>query len=127
MSNPYAITDEMVDDIVTTAMEGGSNYWTVRVDVIGGFPDCESTMFPGTTDLFASECLTKGRDLAWVEYVGDGEPAKRHTLTLAKMKRGIKKAAAHFGKTPLAFYEDHDAGDADVAVQLAILGEIVYG
>jgi hypothetical protein len=127
MSSPYAVTDEMVDDIVTTAMEGGSTYWTTKVTVIGGFPEVESTLFPGTTDLFASECLTKGRDLAWVEDCGEGDAPRRHVLTLAKMKKGIRKAAEHFNLTPLALWEDGDAGTADVAVQFALLGEIVYG
>lgn len=111
------ITDEMVDDIVTTAMEGGSNYWTTEVAVIGGFPAIEG--------VFASECLTKGRDLAWFEQTEDGPV--HHTLTLAKMKTGIRRAAAHFGLTVEAFSEDADATMADVAVQLALFPQIVYG
>lgn len=121
--HPYAITDTMVDDILTTAMEGGSSYWTREVRVIGGFPNVPSTMFPEAGDVvYASECLTKGRNLRWTDDEGT-----RHTLTLAKMKRGIRKAAEHFGQTPAAFYDDHDATGADVAVQFALLGEIVYG
>lgn len=119
---PYAITDEMVDDILCTAMEGGSDYWTEYVTVIGTVPETvTSGMFPGEPP-YASECLTRGFDLKWVDDEGTA-----HTLTLAKMRRGIRKAAEHFGQTPLAFYEDHDATGADVAVQFALLGEIVYG
>src|SRR5262245_11153555 len=126
MSNPYVITDQMVDEILSTAMDSGSAYWTRRVRVIGGFPvGVESTLFPGSTDLYASECLTKGRDLAW--FIDDEDESGPRTLTLKKMKAGIKRAAEHFGQTPAAFYEDHDDTMADVAVQFALLGEIVYG
>ena len=124
-ASPYTITSEMVDDILTAAMEGGSDYWTAKVEVIGTVPETvTSTLFPGE-EPFASEMLTKGFRLRWVEDGGDENVV--HTLTLAKMKRGIRKAAAHFEVTPLAFYENHDASDADLAVQYALLGEVVYG
>lgn len=113
MSNPYKITTEMVDDILTCSMDSGSAYWTDSVVVVGSFPEGAE---------YASECLTRGRDLRWTD--DDGTV---HTLTLSKMKRGIRKAAEHFGQTPEAFHEDHDDIMADVAVQFALLGEIVYG
>lgn len=121
--NPFTVSNQMVDEILTSAMEGGSTYWTTEVRVIGGFPRVPSTLFPEAGDaVYASECLTKGRDLAWIDQDGTV-----FTLTLAAMKRGIRKAAAHFDLTPTEFYEEHDASDADVAVQFAILGQIVYG
>jgi hypothetical protein len=112
--NPYTVTTEMVDDILGTALDSGSGYWTHQVSVIGRWPQGAD---------YASDVLTKGGSLRWIEDEGRVE----HTLTLTKMRKGIKQAAEHFGQTPLAFHEDHDDIMADVAVQFALLGEIVYG
>lgn len=121
-TSPYTITPEMVDDILTAAMEGGVDYWTRSVRVIGDVPaSVKSTLFPGD-EPFTSEMLTKGFDLRWVDDEG-----KAHVLTLRKMKAGIKKASEHFRQTPAVFHEDHDATSGDVAVQFALFGEVVYG
>ena len=32
------ITDEMIDDILCAAFEGGSNYWCIRVLILGRWP-----------------------------------------------------------------------------------------
>jgi hypothetical protein len=112
--SPYAITAEMVDDILGTAMDSGSGYWTHQVSVVGQWPQGAD---------YASDVLTKGGSLRWIEDEGRVE----HTLTLTKMRKGIKQAAVHFGLTPARFYDEHDASYADVAVQFALLGEIVYG
>lgn len=107
------LTDEMVDDILCTALEGGSNYWTRLVSCKERWPEGAE---------YLSQCLTRGRSLGWL--TDDGE---RYTLTLPKMRRGIYRAARHFGLAVERFYEEHDATGADVAVQFALLGEIVYG
>lgn len=108
------VTDEMVEDFLVTAFEGGSNYWIDSVGVVGEWP---------YGSLYASECLTRGVDLLIVTV--DGE---RDTLTLVNMKAGIRSAAKHFKKSLVDFYEEHDAGDADVALQMALFGgEVIYG
>lgn len=110
-THPYTVTNEMVDDILCAALEGGINYWAVKA----------SPTVPPQGDLFASDMLTRGANLRIVDFDGG-----KHTLTLANMKAGIRKAAAHYGQTVEAFYEDHDAGAADTAVQFALFGELVY-
>ena len=125
-TSPYTITNEMIDHIVTAALEGGINYWAISARPTH-WPEAESTLFPGDKDVFASEVLTKGADLIITIEDEDDEGDGTYTLTLAKMKKGIRKAAELRGKTPEAFYEDHDAGDADLAVQFALFGELVYG
>jgi hypothetical protein len=123
--HPYAITDEMVDDILTAALEGGITYWADAAKIIGDWPDGKSRYGadPSDSDLFLSEVLTHGSDVA----IHEPEEDTWHTLTLAKMKRGIRHAAKQYGKTPLALYEDHDAGVADNIVQYALFGELIYG
>jgi hypothetical protein len=118
--HPQWTTDEMVDEVLTTALEGGINYWVRSVRLIGT-PTSKSTLFPGE-EPFLSECLTKGCTIAVTDT--DGE---ERILTRAKMRAGIRRASQHFGLTCEDFHEQHDATMADVAVQLGLLGEIVYG
>src|SRR6266498_4743614 len=111
--SPYLVTDEMVEDILVAAFEGGSNYWITKVDVVGNWPKGAE---------FASDVLTRGGELS-IQVFKD----KPVTLTLRAMRKGIKKAALHYGLVPSKFYEDHDAEYADIALQYALFNEIVFG
>jgi hypothetical protein len=42
------------------------------------------------------------------------------------MRAGISRAAEYFERSPDTFYEEHDAGEADIAFQFAIFGRIIY-
>lgn len=118
MPNPYRITDEMVDDILAAAFEGGITYWTDEVKFQN--PDAV------TAGTFASDAVSQGHTILVHEWE-DGEPGTWHELTLAKMKKGIRAAATAYGLTPERFHEEHDAGSADNAVQYAIFGRIIFG
>jgi len=114
--NPFTLTDEMISDILVAAFEGGINYWAANIGVVGGWPDGAE---------YASDIPTRGGSLL---ITLDPElDESTYVLDLARIKRGIRKAAELQGKTPLAFYEDHDATSADLAVQLALFNEVVYG
>lgn len=112
--SPYTITNQMVTDILVAAFEGGINYWCTRVDVVVWPPECE----------FASDVPTHG---GTVYLIVEGDETDRRALDLRSIKRGIRRAAAHFKHTPLSFYENHDASSADCAVQFALFNELVYG
>ena len=120
MSNPYVITDEMVTDIVVTAFEGGSNYWIQRIEYVV------------TPEVKYEPFVKYGQEPFWtnggaINVIEDEEPGTPHLLTKRVMRKGIKAAAEHYGLTPERFHEEHDAETADVALQLALLGEVVYG
>lgn len=121
--NAQAIaTPEQVSDILVAAFEGGSNYWVAQVDIDGPWPKLP----PG--DRFASHVPGAGGRLIVHELVDErhGETTA-HTLDLATMQKGIAAAAVLRGLTIERFYDEHDASDADIALQLAILGEVRYG
>jgi hypothetical protein len=82
-------------------------------------------MDPGLT--YFGEKLAAGAWYAAAEY--DDNPRQRdwHPLDAERMRVGIVSAAEHFGQPIDVFHEQHDAGEADVAFQFAILGEVVYG
>lgn len=105
------ITDESIGDVLTTAFEGGSNYWATGVKVDD---------FKGQD--YASQAVGHGAEA--VISIDEDTP---EVLTREKMVVGIGKAATYLGQTVERFIENHDADDADLAVQFALFGEVVYG
>jgi hypothetical protein len=112
------VTNEMVADFADTAREGGSNYWCDQLCCLQA-PDRPLTYF--------GEKLAAGAFYAAAEYDDDPTQREWHPLDAARMRTGIARAAEHFGRPIDVFHEQHDADEADVAFQFAILGEIVYG
>jgi len=117
-------------DILTTAVEGGINYWAqvVRykwVDPRGG----------QRADTHA----------VVIDAEDDDETPKRHDVTLATIRKGINLlrngGGHHIKPAPEWFHKkwrdayagcgdaswDFDAGDADCVVQAGLFGEVVYG
>lgn len=112
------ITDDLIDDILVTAFEGGIDYWLqgVRLD---------PSMPPINRDSVRSsyQMITQGY---WIEVraavFNDGE---WYRLTLDKVKDGLRlflfNCPAGKGLT-----EDHDANDADAIVQYALWRDIIF-
>lgn len=109
-----SLNPKVVDDILTTAFEGGINYWCGKVTFAPGVNPPKGT--------YASEALTKGCDLI----LYDAEEPELWTLTLEKMLSGIK---LYCEKRNTLITDDSilDAEEADVVVQLALFGEVVFG
>jgi hypothetical protein len=124
------ITDQMIDDILSTAFEGGINYW------------CDETMILRLSDAYAFKRDEFDGELhrRWASQVpstpmgliaiceADDFERTWHPLDRERIERGIRTAAREFaGESVEEWYESHDASDADIAVQLAIFGKVVYG
>jgi len=110
------VTDEMVDDITTTALEGGITYWCDRAEQGVPYRDGEGVVW-------LSMGLTHGGTIR----VHDAEEDSWHEITHERMAYGIVRAAAHMGESLQSFYDNHDATGADVAVQYALFDEVRYG
>ena len=114
----YPLTRQFVDDLLVTAFEGGITYWccdAYPVDNI--YPE-------GAT--YVSDCLSRGRDIVIVEVgVEEVNERKNHILTLDNLIFGIKC----FMNMPNAnnIFDDYDAWDADVIIQFAVFGDVIYG
>lgn len=113
------VTSEDIDDIMTTALEGGINYWCNEAEVVG---ECLGE--------YASEQISKGGTLI----LHDAESEDTWELNIEKLLRGISLAIE---EEYLADYEWYDAdsidtcqidGDvADAIIQFAIFEEIIFG
>lgn len=112
--------DSFYDDVLTTAVEGGINYWAqarnyrwsddgpTTVDVRdGGFEDDE----PGE----------------WVAL-----DRKAMSAAITAIREGKGSMADSYRSRILQAHRERDAGeldafDADIVVQMAVLGDVIYG
>ncbi|MCA9325962.1 hypothetical protein KDA23_07970 [Candidatus Saccharibacteria bacterium] len=101
------VTQEQIDDVVCTALEGGITYWCNRAKV-------KDDDYRGTE--WAHEVVTRGGTLV----LHDAEEEIDHELNLQNLMKG-------FSLTKGFDFEDYDAGDADQVIQNAIFGEVIYG
>jgi hypothetical protein len=110
------ITDQEIDDVLVTALEGGINYWADSADV-------KDDNYKGGE--WASEVVSRGGTLV-IQEVDEDEPVE---LTKEKMLNGI----ALFIKEYPNLYDPGeelgylDATGADIIVQLALFETVVYG
>ena len=116
--------EQFLDDIITTALEGGIGYWSVAESYVWGddiptaavISDAESDD-PGFENLVVDRALVE-KSLALmaagsVKHLDDS------------MRARIVSIAAEHPKNLDA--GDIDADDADVIVQVGLFGEVTYG
>jgi hypothetical protein len=113
------VTRDFIDDTLCTALDAGygwSHYWIMNMVGSNG-PDGEDISYP-------YESISRG-GLMHIRDV-DGE---LHQLTLDKFMFGLSLfAGLPDGRTPAQIADDPaDGPEADAILQLALLGEIVYG
>lgn len=110
------LTQKDIDDIMTTALEGGITGWCHQVDVVGGY-----------LGEYASDQISRGGSLV----LYDAEGSDKWELTLDKFLNGVK---LYFEKGCHVRVEDNridsgdiDANDADCIIQFALFGEVRFG
>jgi len=114
------VTVQIVDDLLCTSFEGGmTGMWVARVTEPEG-QRCGVA--------YTHEVISRGGSLIFT--LDDAEEVQEKTeftLTLESVIQGLEKACKHQGRTLSDLWENHDAVDADVVVQFALFGEIVFG
>ncbi len=109
------VPDQFLADLIITAVEGGTGYWAQVSDYHWDDPDPNSTY----AVLHEIDAQT-------------GQPGEGKRLTTTRVAYGLSLLAGvqswRFAQLTDPENEwDHDAEDADVVAQLALLGNIVYG
>ena len=114
------IDSELIGDIITTAFEGGSNYWISEVNVVGDFKE-ES----------ASEHLASGGILQIIPddpvETEDDDVDIEYKITTQDVVTAIETLLNTTHWTLEQLVTDFDAASADAILQQALFGEIVYG
>ena len=110
----FEVTNQMVDDLLCTAFEGGSNYWCDKVTAVDWPEGAE----------WASDVLTRGGELI-IYHEGLEES---NTIGPDDIQPALQKMADDYPKHFTDLINDYaDADTADVFLQCITLGEIVYG
>lgn len=113
------ITDEQFGNLLVSAFEGGSNYWIERIQVDPRPRD--SKAINNYETMFAD-----GRGVRiWAE---DAEEEGGYWLDKEAAIKGFQLLATYYPKCLSNIQQEQDdAEDADVWLQLALFGEVVYG
>lgn len=111
------LTQQDIDDIMVTALEGGINYWCRKAEV-------EEENRCGD---WGHEQIARGGVLI----LHDAEGSEKWKLTLEKFLNGVK---LYFEQGNHVQVDDGridasniDSTDADCIIQLALFGEIMFG
>lgn len=117
---------EFLTDLLTTAVEGGINYWAGVIRYKWD-TDTGTALGEAFVDLYETE----------EAYDKKPEDIEVFHVTIDTIAHGIgilREKHAHY--PPKAFWEadrtngedgDYDAGDADAILQAGLFGEVVYG
>ena len=120
------ITDEMLENVFVTAIEGGSNYWYAIPDSACDIIKSIEPNAPISVGLFRTVMKHRiGIDIHDVE-----EDDLLGTLSYNKIKERLH--SAHDDEDVMRHLmaivsDDYDADSADVVFQYLVMGEIVYG
>lgn len=116
-SNEVILTQENIDDIMSSALDSIS-YWCDAARVMDKY-----------LGEYASEQISRGGSLA----LHDMEESKYYVLTLDKFVRGFKKWVEDgYDRYGAVNGSEVDCGEidgdmADLIIQLALFGDVIYG
>ena len=117
------ISDELIEFILCGAFEGGSTYWAESVS-------CKDKEDMKKVGGYKSDYLTRTKKKDAVMFIhtmeGNKYPITKKSIidALQKMDNPENKCTKALGRI---LNESWDADDADIVVQTACFGEVVYG
>lgn len=144
------ITDSILDDILSTALEGGIGYWAILcndhkdwraahnriVERRTTDPECK---YVPTYSEVALEVLNNGDAIRFEDAEGEGGADDRHKnegleycpwqMTMEDLISGIQEYIEDNSRNIINCIEngDFDANDADQIIQYALFKEVVFG
>jgi len=116
VSTKTKVSRETISDLLSTAFDGGSNYWVGAVSVVSKAVGCDSP--------YASDHGANGGILR----IYDNEAETTYLLSDVEIQRGLNRMAEDHLSHWLDLMNDNmDADTADVFLQCCVFGEVVYG
>ena len=118
------ISDKMIEDILCSAFEGGITYWAENVS-------CKDNDDMKKVGGWKHEYLTKTKKKDAIMYIHDIETGERYPITKKSIIDALQKMDKPEYKYTKALNrilnEQWDADDADIVVQTACFGHVVFG
>tara|TARA_R110001599_G_scaffold6052_3_gene30234 strand:- start:8170 stop:8562 length:393 start_codon:yes stop_codon:yes gene_type:complete len=119
---------ETFEEIIVTALEGGSNYW-MDYEVKKGIPFGNANKVPNKAP---SQRIAYGlwhnKDSQVVIWDAEEEEELLGVLTYDSVREGMQLACKDYMKQiNMMISEDYDAWTADTLFQLLVMGEVTFG
>ena len=116
------ISDEMIENLLCSAFEGGSNYWTNWVNIA----DKKDAKKVGG---YLSEYLTttKLKDAKLIVCTDNDEIEITKKSIIDALQKMDNPKYKHTKALKEIIAETYDAGHADCVLQMACFGEVIYG
>jgi len=118
------ISDEMIEDILCSAFEGGITYWAENIS-------CKDNDDMKKVGGWKHEYLTKTKKKDAVMFIHDAYDGDKHPITKKSIIDALQKMDNPKYQYTKALNRiligQSDADDADIVVQTACFGEVVYG
>ena len=118
------ISDELIEYILCSAFEGGITYWAENIS-------CKDNKDMKKVGGYKSEYLTKTKKKDAVMYIHESETGEKYPITKKSIIDALQKMDTPEYKYTKALNRllngDWDSDDADIVVQTACFGEVVYG
>nr|BAR34021.1 hypothetical protein [uncultured Mediterranean phage uvMED] len=118
------IKDELIEDILCTAFEGGITYWANQLSI-------KDKKDAKKVKCYKHEYLTKTKKKDAVMYIHDMFDDQKYSITKKSIINALERMSKPENCYTKAFRrildETYDAYDADVVVQTACFGKVIYG
>ena len=118
------ISDELIEYILCSAFEGGITYWAENVS-------CKDNKDMKEVGGWKHEYLTRTKKKDAVMYIHESETGEKYPITKKSIIDALQKMDSPEYKYTKALGrildETYDADDADIVVQTACFGEVIYG
>ena len=121
------ITDEMIEDLLCSAFEGGSTYWANNVS-------CEDNEDMKKVGGWKHEYLTKTKKknaVMFIHTIDDNDEIHGYSITKQSIIDALQKMDSPEHKYTKSLQrilnETWDACDSDIVLQTACFGEVIYG
>ena len=118
VTNSHKFCDQDLNDLVSTALEGGITYWCGEAKVKEGSMSEEAY----ESIEFTSDAVSKGGTLV----LSDAESDDTWELDRDKLLKGIQMYCENHNVAPSDLMDLYDANDADTIVQYALFNELVF-
>ena len=130
------VTIDDMEDILTTAIEGGTNYWACWHNDTPEWEKAENQLKAGGAELYFAKVVLKVllngdaviiSDAEAGEYE-DEDDAEEWKLTLENLKKGLELYSAERGDIKKALDDGNfDAVEGDCFLQYCLFGDIIFG
>lgn len=119
------ISNAQIRDLLSTALEGGINYWA---DYEAGFTPDKEAMAEKLSGVWEGLPVYFIEDPEYKIVITDMYASKTHELTYDRIRLGLVDMAAKYpGHMRNLLTEEFDAETGDVFIQCCLFGDVYYG